>query len=311
MRKVRVCVVDDCADEAMILCEGLKLNDYEAVVAHCGADALRICEENMIDLVLLDVGLPDLDGFEVCKRLKANDKTRDISVIFVTARGESEEVRQGLDMGAIDYVCKPYNLPVIMVRVDSALRSQNASHPLHFDTDTLHDTAYTDHITGLRNRRFLLERLNEETEKAHRYDHPLSYMFLDIDDVQLMDDDLCADALADLFVEIAIAMRSSSRSYDVLARYEDGIFGAILPHAMATDAVAYARKIEEEIAATTLSDPCYPARARLRFGIVTCRNGSTPNADKLIGEAMRCLFQAKSQAEETICCRDLSAKSHN
>lgn len=306
LRKVKVCVVDDCTDEATILCEGLKLNDYDAVMVHTGTDALRVCEEQTIDLLLLDVGLPDIDGFEVCRQLKANPKTRDTVVIFVTARGAREEVSRGLDAGAVDYVCKPYNLPIVMVRVDSALRSQAVDHLLHFDSDVLHDTAYTDHLTGLRNRRFLLERLSEEAEKAHRYNYPLSCMLVDVDDVQAMDDESGAAALDDLLVEIAMAMRSLSRSYDILARYDGGTFAAVLPHAMVNDALAYAKKIEEEIGTTTLSDPFFPTRAKLRFGIVTCRNGSTPTAEQLLGEAMRRLFQAKSQDDEAISFRDLS-----
>jgi diguanylate cyclase (GGDEF)-like protein len=299
-------VVDDCADEATILCDGLQLNDYEAVAAHSGSDALRICREQTIDLLLLDVGLPDIDGYEVCRQLKADESTREILVIFVTARGAQEEVSRGLELGAVDYICKPYNLPIVMVRVDSALRSQTVDQLLHFDSAVLHDSAYTDHLTGLRNRRFLLERLTEEAEKAHRYNYPLTCMLVDVDELQAMDSDMGAAALDDLLVEIAMAMRSSSRSYDILARFEGGTFAAVLPHAMAEDALAYARKIEEEIGDATLSDPCFPTRTRLRFGIVTCRNGSTPAPDALLGEAMRRLFQAKSQEDESICYRDLS-----
>lgn len=306
MAHARVLVIDDIADEAMVLCEGLKLHDYEAESADTGEAALARCAEGGIDLILLDVGLPDIDGYEVCRRLKADAATRDIIVMFVTAQGAPEDISLGYQLGAVDYITKPFNLPMVMIRVDSAMRTRQMSDVFQMASEGgVTDIAYTDHLTGLRNRRFLLERLQEEVEKAHRYDYPVSCLVVDVDEVVPVDDELGATSMDDLLAEIALTMRNTSRTYDILARYDGALFAAVLPHARLEDAMSYAGKIQREIGATTFSDPSFPTQAKLSFGIVTCRNGSSRGAEQLLGEAMRRLLQAKSTAQH-VCGRDLN-----
>lgn len=306
MAHARVLVIDDNADEAIVLCEGLKLHDYEAESAETGEAALARCAAGDIDLVLLDVGLPDVDGYEVCRRLKADETTRDIIVMFVTAQGAPEDISLGYQLGAVDYITKPFNLPMVMIRVDSAMRTRQMSDAFQLNSEGVTDVAYTDHLTGLRNRRFLLERLQEEVEKAHRYDYPVSCLVVDVDEVVPVDDELGATSMDDLLAEIALTMRNTSRTYDILARYDGALFAAVLPHARLEDAMSYAGKIQREIGATTFSDPSFPTQAKLSFGIVTCRNGSSRGAEQLLGEAMRRLLQAKSTAQH-VCGRDLNA----
>ncbi len=305
MAHARVLVIDDSADAAIVLCEGLKLHDYEAEAVDTGEAALARCAEGGIDLILLDVGLPDVDGYEVCRRLKADEATRDIIVMFVTAQGAPEDISLGYQLGAVDYITKPFNLPMVMIRVDSAMRTRQMSDAFQLSSEGVTDVAYTDHLTGLRNRRFLLERLQEEVEKAHRYDYPVSCLVVDVDEVVPVDDELGATSMDDLLAEIALTMRNTSRTYDILARYDGALFAAVLPHARLEDAMSYAGKIQREIGATTFSDPSFPTQAKLSFGIVTCRNGSSRGAEQLLGEAMRRLLQAKSTAQH-VCGRDLN-----
>lgn len=304
MAHARVLVVDDCADEATVLCEGLKLHDYDAESASTGSAALERCGKGGIDLILLDVGLPDLDGYEVCRQLKDNSDTRDIAVIFVTAQGAPEDISLGYQLGAVDFITKPFNLPMVMVRVDSAMRTRQMSDMLQHPEGFV-DGAYTDHLTGLRNRRFLLERLQEEVEKAHRYDYPVSCMVVDVDEVTPVDTELGATSMDDLLAEIALTLRNASRTYDILARYDGALFAAVLPHARLEDAMSYASKMQREIGATTFSDPSFPTQAKLSFGIVTCRNGSSRGAEHLLGEAMRRLLHAKS-SNQNVSGRDLN-----
>ncbi|HEO69889.1 MAG TPA: response regulator, partial [Candidatus Hydrogenedentes bacterium] len=167
--KYRVCVADDCAEAADVLCEGLRLNGYEAVVARDGTEALDICAQGNIDLLLLDVLMPGIDGYEVCRRLKASLATRDIPVIFVTVKGSPQDITQGRDLGAVDYITKPYNLPMVMLRVDVALRSRKAQESSRIACEQGGETAHTDLLTGLPTREHLLQRLQEAIEEAKRY----------------------------------------------------------------------------------------------------------------------------------------------
>ncbi len=307
MQEYCVCVVDDCVEENQLLCDGLQLHGYEIEAAYTGEQALEQCGAGRIDLLLLDIGLPDIDGYEVCRRLKANPDTAHIDVIFATAKDEAQDIEKGFDLGAVDYIVKPYNLPFVMIRVNSAMRTKQTTDIYSAISDVVQDAAYTDQLTGLRNRRFLLERLNEEIEKAHRHDYPVSCLFFDLSDIEALDKELGTASLDDLLTEIAYAMRDASRNYDILARFEGGLFAAVLPHAAVKDAVCYAKKLQDEVQSATLCEPSFPTQAKLSCGIVTCRNGTAKGADHILSQALRNLLHANARnADSRIVARDMA-----
>lgn len=306
MYKFRVCVADDCVDTAEVLCEGLKLHGYDAMAVHSGEAALELCGREKIDLILLDVCLPKMSGYDVCKALKANPKTQEICVVFVTVKGAPEDVSLGFQLGATDYIAKPHNLPIVMLRVDAALTKKLEQDRLRNQHDFFLDNSYADSLTGLRNRRYLLERLQEEVEKAHRYNYPVSCVVFDVDEVRPLDEELGPVSMDDLLVEVGMTLRNHSRTYDVLARYDGTLFAAILPHSPLNDAMSYAGKIMEEVGSTTFSDPSFPTEARVSVGIVSCQNGSAHGAEFVLGEAMRGLLQAKSLSDHRLVARNLA-----
>ncbi|NIA13629.1 MAG: diguanylate cyclase [Nitrospiraceae bacterium] len=306
MPRCTVCVVDDNVETAALLCEGLQSHNYDAVAVHSGNEALALCAKQHIDLVLLDVCLPDIDGYEVCQSLKRSTETEEIPVIFVTVKGGPTDVIRGFEMGAADYITKPYNLPIVMVRVDAVLQKKNVHDKLRSEQGILLENSYTDQLTGLRNRRYLLERLQEEVEKAHRYNYPVSCAVFDVDQVRPLDEELGPVSLDDLLVEVAMTLRNYSRTYDVIARYDGALFAAILPHLPLKEACRYATKIMGEVGSTTFSDPNFPTEASMSAGLVACQNGSARGAEYVLGEAMRGLLQAKSTRDERLVARNLS-----
>lgn len=309
MKTFRVCVADDNEESASAICNGLKLHGIDAIPASDGAEALEVCRSQDIQLVLLDVCMPGMTGYEACEALKANPKTRDIGVIFVTVRGTQADIRKGFELGAIDYITKPYNLPMVLIRVEAALSRYAMRNALDSDQVALSDTAYTDGLTGLKNRRFLLERLQEEVEKAHRYDFPVSCVVMDLDEIVPQDDELGPAPMDDMLAEFAMAVREHTRSYDILARYEGSMFVAVLPHTEIEQARNYATKILEEVESTIFSDPSFPTTARMYAGITCCSNGVAYGPEYLLGEAMRGLLQARSRHGQRIIARNLGDES--
>ena len=307
MYTLKIAVVDDCVDEATVLCEGLRLFGYNTVAAYSGSEALELCRTEPIQLVLLDVGLPDIDGYAVCRQLKEDPRTADIPVIFVTARGSSEDVAHGHALGAVDYVAKPYNLPIVIIHVEAALRTRQDFSGMVSGPFLFTDPVYTDQLTGLRNRRFLMERLQEEAEKAHRYKYPLSCLLLDFDEENL-DEPGCEETIVDdLLVEVAMALRNSSRGFDILARYDDTQFAAVLPHIHLPNAISYANKIRGEVVGAMRSTASQLHIPNLCFGIVTCNDGQrAPSAEEVLGETLRSLLLAKSGAPNRISARMLA-----
>jgi len=305
VRRATVCVVDDDRDAADVLCEGLRQNQIDAVSAGTAEEALAICKKDRVALVLLDVCLPDIDGYEVCRRLKADPATRDIEVVFVTVKGTQADISRGYEVGAADYITKPFNLPMVMVRVESVLRNRKDLDA----SDALADHTYTDELTGLGNRTFLLKRLAEEVDKAHRYGPPVSCVVFDVDDLRPVDEELGIVSMDDLLVELAMTIRSYSRTSDLVARYDGTVLAAILPHCPIQSAYAYAKKILAEVDSTTFSDPNLPTKARLSIGIAACRNGAAVGAETVLGEAMRGLLQAKSCCGQRIVARQMTAEA--
>ena len=294
--KATICVVDDEAVITELLSEGLRAHNFDALTATSGQQALDICKENNVDLMLLDIMMPGLDGYEVCEQLKSDPATKDITVIFVTGKNEPEHHQKGFDLGAVDYITKPFNLPMVMVRVESALRmSQHSSSCNEVVNDLLDDIAFTDNVTGLKSQRYLLEHFQIELEKAKRYSFPVSCVIIDLDSVRATNDEVGTVSMDDLLAEVAMEIRKYTRSYDILSRYDGTLFTAVLPHTSLESALEYGEKIIQDIDATIFSDPNYPTKVAVSVSVVTIIDGAICDAERVFGETMITLLQAKSQ----------------
>jgi len=171
--KPRLLLVDDHAQDGQPLVHCFA-DTYQVQTASDGAQALALCLESPPDLVVLDIVMPGMDGFTVCQRLKANEATRHIPVIFVTAHAEAALETQGLAAGAVDFIAKPINPDVVRARVKTHLT-------LKFQSDLLRQLVFLDGLTAVFNRRFFDQQLGMEWARAMRSNAPLSLILLDID----------------------------------------------------------------------------------------------------------------------------------
>jgi len=301
-----VCVADSDEGSARLLADGLKQNEYDVRVVTTGAEVCRECRKGDVQVLVLDANMPDTDGIALARQLKADQKTA--GLVILTALDKTAQQRFSIEdaLGVEDYVTKPYNLPMVMIRMEAAIRKKFGTRCLDNCDDALGDTSYTDEPTGLRNRRYLLERLQEEVEKAHRYNFPVSCVVFDVDEVEALDDELGSVSLDDLLVELAMAMRNHSRTFDIVSRYDGSMFAAVLPHADLDQAIRYAHKILDEVENTTFADPCFPSKTRLSAGIVACKNGSARGAEAVLAEAMQSLLAAQGSNGKRVRARTLS-----
>ncbi|QBE65509.1 diguanylate cyclase domain-containing protein [Pseudoduganella lutea] len=176
----KVLVADDDAINREVLAELLK-PEYTVLLAKDGTQALDRATRHVPDLVLLDVMMPDMDGFEVLRRLRADPRTADIAVIFVSGLGRPEDEAQGLKLGASDYIAKPFNATVVMARVALHLQMVRQRRMLEH-------LAHVDGLTELANRRRFDEVFEAEYQRARRRDTPLSLALLDIDSFKQYND---------------------------------------------------------------------------------------------------------------------------
>ena len=179
--KNTILVVDDMTTTLLLIHDLLK-DTYEVKIAKSGTKALEILNApNDIDLILLDIEMPDINGYEVCKILKNNEQTKNIPVIFVTARNSEEDEEYGLNLGAIDYITKPFNKAIVKLRIKNYL-------DLKIKNDMLEKLSMYDGLTNIRNRRYFDEKFVKYINESKRKKELLCFMMIDIDNFKLYND---------------------------------------------------------------------------------------------------------------------------
>ena len=212
-KKPTILVVDDMTTTLLLIHDLLK-DTYEVKIAKSGTKALEILESpNDIDLILLDVEMPDINGYEVCKILKNNEQTKNIPVIFVTARNSEEDEEYGLNLGAIDYITKPFNKAIVKLRIKNYLN-------LKIKNDILEKLSMYDGLTNIRNRRFFDETFEKTFSEIKRDKKSLAVLMIDIDFFKLYNDNYGHGQGDETLRKVAKALEKTiKRASDFVARY--------------------------------------------------------------------------------------------
>ncbi|OLN30582.1 diguanylate cyclase (GGDEF domain) with PAS/PAC sensor [Desulfovibrio sp. DV] len=168
-----VLIVDDAPSNLAILTETLRA-EFDVRIASSGIQALQLVDESPPDLILLDIVMPDMDGYEVCRRLKARAATRNIPIIFLTAKGDVSDETMGLALGAVDYIVKPVSVPIVQARVRTHVELKRRG-------DLLETLSMRDGLTGIANRRRFDDCLGRAWRQSMRGATPLALIMADID----------------------------------------------------------------------------------------------------------------------------------
>ncbi|MEI7893465.1 MAG: diguanylate cyclase [Myxococcales bacterium] len=232
----RVLIVDDAPTNIRVLAAALQ-DEYRVTFATNGPDALAVALRTPPDLILLDIIMPDMNGFELCKLLKSDPVLSEIPVIFITSMSDEEDETVGLELGAVDYITKPFKIPVVRLRV----RNQLA---LKRQRDLLARLTLVDGLTGIANRRAFDDALEREWRRGARTGLALSLIMIDVDHFKAFNDahghlagDDCLRAVAGC---AAVAAR---RAGDVAARWGGEEFVVLLPNIDAEEALSLAEMI--------------------------------------------------------------------
>jgi diguanylate cyclase (GGDEF)-like protein len=239
-RRAIILIVDDEVANIEILNAALE-DEYEIYFATSGEEAIRVTLEILPDLILLDVLMPGIDGYEVCRRLKQEPLVADVPIIFTTGLGDQEAEVRGLSLGAIDYVTKPISPVIVRVRVRNHIDLKRMR-------DQLAELSVTDALTGLGNRRQLEHALQQETERLGRSADWLSVIMLDIDFFKLFNDTYGHPAGDRCIAMVAAALnRAVRRAGDLTARYGGEEFACVLPGVNHAGAMAVAHNIRDQV----------------------------------------------------------------
>ncbi len=291
-----VLIVDDTPQNIHVLMQAMEENS-RILSAKSGEEALRKVREDKPDLILLDVMMPGMDGFEVCRRLKQDEATKDIPVIFVTAVADNVHEEKGLKLGAIDYIRKPFHLPVARVRIQNHLRLKRKS-------DLLEQLVRIDGLTDICNRRGFDEVLDREWKRCRRHGAPLALIMVDIDHFKVFNDTYGhADGDACLARVARTISLSLKRSTDLAARYGGEEFAVLLPETPLAAAREIAETIRRKVRDLGIAHACAQSHVTISLGAACLRpaENDAEGPGRLVRLADQALYQAKSQGRDQVC----------
>jgi two-component system, cell cycle response regulator len=297
----RILVVDDNQDNIEIIATRLRFRGYEILEASDGEQALRLVRDEAPDLILLDVMLPDIDGYEISRRIKGADDLPFIPIILVTARDSTQDKVAGLDAGADDYLTKPINFPELEARVRSMLRIKRLQDELAEKNLELERLSISDGLTGLYNHRHIHGLLAEEYERVARSNDCMSVAMLDLDHFKQVNDTYGHQAGDRVLVELADILRESARDVDRLGRYGGEEFMALLPETCMDDAAVFVERVRREVARRPFDiGRDEPLRMTISAGVATFPHDMIDSVEALVRSADEALYAAKAAGRDRI-----------
>jgi two-component system, cell cycle response regulator len=281
---------------------------YHAITAADGQEAWRILQEpDGPSLAILDWMMPGLDGVEICRRVRKADREPYIYILLLTSRTESQDLVEGMEAGADDYLTKPCNARELRVRLRAGRRVLDLQRELVAAREALRDQAMHDGLTGLLNRSAIFEALNAELIRSAREKQPLAVMLIDLDRFKQTNDTYGHLAGDEVLCEAARRMKASVRRYDSVGRYGGEEFLIVLPGCDSSSAVAQAERVREAIAAEPCPFGTNSLTVTCSIGVVSRSYPAAEQAGRLVREADEALYRAKNEGRNRVTLAALSA----
>jgi two-component system, cell cycle response regulator len=305
--KKKILVVDDHEDNVEVLRARLESRGYDVEGAMDGQSALDTVSRWCPDLVLLDVMMPDMDGLEVVRRLKADKSLPFIPVIMQTALDSTERMVAGLEAGADDYVTKPINFAELEARVRSLLRIKKLQQDLGDRERELSDMndkllriSLTDGLTGVDNRRALEQRLHEMFEHSLRLHEPVSVVMCDIDHFKKVNDTYGHAAGDEVLKQFANILKEEAREIDRVGRYGGEEFLLLLPGTVLDAAVTFAERLRQKVDAHTFSYEGGTLKRTVSFGVASWPHPKIKGREGMLKAADDALYVAKETGRNRV-----------
>lgn len=265
-----------------------------------GLEAFKILLGKKIDLILCDVDMPRMDGFKLVRLVQSRDSLKAIPIILLTGKEDSESKIRGLEMGASDYITKPFDIGELVARVKVHLKIKNLQDQLKQANEVLTAISHTDYLTGLYNRRFLEDALEREFHRSRRKGSNLSVLMMDIDHFKKINDTYGHQQGDVVIAKVASIFHSRLRDYDVAARFGGEEFVAVIPEARLAEAVAIAERIRTAIEETTFAGELVDTLVTASIGLASFPMAGISTPERLIGEADKALYKAKLKGRNRV-----------
>jgi diguanylate cyclase (GGDEF)-like protein len=299
-----VLVVDDDMDCRELLMRRLGARGYIPVTADSVKAARLQIDKRIPDAILLDLTMPGTDGITYLQELRADERTRSVPILLISARHESSTQVTGLEVGADDYVTKPFNYPVLFARLKTHLRVRSLMRQLEDQKRMLQQIATRDDLTNVLNRRALLLSLEIEMSRTLRYGRPLSVLMVDIDGFKQVNDSLGHAAGDEMLKEVTQRILSTLRDPDLLGRLGGDEFGVILPETDLEHALLVAERLRVAVSAEPIKYQENSRTPSTSVGASTLPLGFDMTAGRLFARADAALYESKRLGKNRVCYYD-------
>jgi diguanylate cyclase (GGDEF)-like protein len=298
-----VLVVEDHPDQRELLAIVLQREGYKVITAANGLEALEKLETENIQIALSDIMMPKMDGFELIKRIRSNSALKSIYLILITARIQEGDRVRGLDLGADDYITKPFSFSELLARVRVGSRVVHYQKHLEYQTQV-------DSLTGLFNRRAFEKKIHEEFERSKRYHNPLSVLILDIDNFKTINDTYGHHGGDAALVKISETFREKTRQTDFPSRYGGEEFVLVLPETDQDSALQVASKIHEAIRSCAFGTTARPYTLTVSIGVSSTSARFYTDWHEMVDDADQALYLAKNTGKDRIETWDPEKKTN-
>ncbi len=297
-----ILIIDDSPqvrEQTIRILQGTELFDHILQAAD-GVHALKILLEKPVDIVLCDLEMPIMDGSKLLAMISAREELRDIPVIMLTGHEDREHKIRLLGQGASDYITKPFDAGELVARVKVHLKIKTLQDELKASNAKLEQLSTTDPLTGLRNRRYMMEMLEKEMQRAERKGTHLSMIMLDIDHFKQVNDRYGHQSGDRVLVDVAGLSSVEMRSYDCAARYGGEEFALVLPETSHDDAISIAERIRSRIQQHPFTGQLKGVRVTVSLGVATYPADFITSIEDLIREADEALYRAKGAGRNRV-----------
>ena len=300
MGEFKIAIVDDDAAIRRLVRLFLHRAGFQTLECTTGEEAKAILWTTEWDLAILDRRLPDLDGVVLAHDLKSNPEFRTRYIIMLTGEDEQADKIEGLELGADDYITKPFQYPELLARVRAGKRIVDLQKELLDTNKRLELLSITDGLTKLHNHRHFQDELARNFEESQRYQRPLSLAMVDLDFFKKVNDTYGHAVGDDVLKGAAALFRSSVRSTDLVARYGGEEFAVMMPETTLADAEAFAEKVRSLIASTPLDTQAGPVNVTISIGVASVPHSRIHSPKELIVSSDKALYRAKKNGRNQV-----------
>jgi len=296
----KVLIIDDSRLIAHVAKTILSKRGHEIIVAEDGLTGLERAKSEQPDIILLDLIMPIMDGYQVCQGLKEESSTKEIPVIMLTSKAEPTDKVRGLEMGALDYVTKPFDEGELVARVNTQLQLKELLEALHEKNQQLQELANRDGLTQLFNHRYFHEQLSKDFLRARRYHESLSCILLDIDYFKRFND-THGHQTGDLVLKtLGLLIQDSIRDSDFAARYGGEEFALVLYHSDGPAALDVAERLRQAVEQCKVRDGDKVLHVTISVGVATFPSEAINDSQTLIECADKALYRAKDSGRNRV-----------